>query len=1276
MRRILMAGAALTSGAAVAATGLVAFQFVDREGPPAELAAGTFRSAEVPAGATCAPGMVTISSVAREVAAEMSREGESAEVTDFQLQMAEEGAGVETELTTELARELPQSTQIDPAEWDGWCVPRQRPESLSELSALASERAIPRLAPLPNGYQPGAFAAAVRQRNAMAPGSVPGTGGTGRQYGRGPLIVNDARYDEVNGLGLVENNGRVDSFAWNPQANRLFAAVGTGGIWYTDDLANGHIPARRTESMRWRNATGNLPTTVTGAVQWTRARGGTLLALTGDPTFGANAFTGVGAYWSSDSGKTWHRATGVPDGGLGFQLAVDPADPLTVYAATQMGLFRSTDAGRTYRNVKLPTGAVKTGGASCAGVTNFSQRPECALANVVTDVVVAKPGGQKTDTAAHTVVATVGWRGGNRPNATDVDQQNQSVQSPNNGVYRSATGQPGTFRHLDMTMNGFVGEQKNIGRIELGAAVGADQDHDYLYAIIQDAELLNDGGLLGLDVPDTSESGDPLKEPLGTTVLNGIYVSADFGQTWTLMAKGTELATDPTSGSALFGTGTALGFQPGVQAWYNLHIEPDPTKTDAATNAPTRLVFGLEEVWANDPVATQDKTPLIGKTKFSVVGKYFAGKSCLLLSLDLPACPGDREPTDPQNLTTHPDQQDAIWVVDEDVRGGRQLVVGNDGGAYRYRFESDKDDKLDNVNWHEGDNDGFSTLLPYFAAVAKDGTVWSGLQDNGNMRVSPKTRQQFETYGGDGFFTAVDPDDSDTSYEEYVFGEISVTEDGGRSWRGINPELTAAKFSTPFAMDPLDSDHLVTAGREVVETLEGPQTSSGQGEGTQWRKVYDLGTKTRHGEPGAVSSSVDPNNSMTAIDVVGDAVYVAYCGNCDTLNKERPQDHLFTNGIATNIGGSKAPKPGTSNGWHYFRRPNGRIGDANKLYGLPNRYVTSIAADPKNPNRVFAALGGYTRRWLPAGAVGDTNPIIGTGHLYRSNDAGKHWKDVTGNLPDAPATWVEIRGGQLLVGTDVGAFASNMRGTTVDSPRFAPLEDVPAVPVSSIQLQPGSTHRAVIAAYGRGVWTYDFTNAVKPPTPPVDVDEPPARVGTAYETYTFEPGPQGWTSIPPEDPQGVPVAWTYGSPGMARDGSTNNAGKAWSVAGSGGYIDKQDSVLLSPAIDTLTAGSKVIQFGLKLDTEAGFDEVTVQFRPASDPTGNWTSLGSYSGRFPEYPKWSTVGLPFRSPGGQVEFRFRFLSDEICSFAPNPVCANPDGMTGVRVDNVKVGTPAN
>ena len=39
--------------------------------------------------------------------------------------------------------------------------------------------------------------------------------------------------------------------------------------------------------------------------------------------------------------------------------------------------------------------------------------------------------------------------------------------------------------------------------------------------------------------------------------------------------------------------------------------------------------------------------------------------------------------------------------------------------------------------WGNGANKGFETLLPYGAAMAKDGTVYAGLQDNGQLKISP-----------------------------------------------------------------------------------------------------------------------------------------------------------------------------------------------------------------------------------------------------------------------------------------------------------------------------------------------------------------------------------------------------------------------------------------------------------------------------------------------------------------------------------------------------------
>lgn len=1180
--------------------GLAATVYLSRSGPPAAGAAA------------CAPGFQPVDEALREVRAEMRSESESEEADGEH----------EEELVREAVRELPMLRGTDPDDWDGLCVVSKRPESLKELNALFETRAMSRLAPL-GSYREGAPYAATRQAAELRPGSVAGTGGTARLHGRGPLIVDDPAYPEVNGLGLTHNMGRIDSYALDPAHHRIFAAVGNGGIWRSDDMA-----------AHWRDATGNLPTTVTGAVGWTRYGGGRLIALTGEPTFGASAYTGLGAYWSGDLGKHWKRAKGVPSGALGFAVAVDQAHPKKVYLATQKGLFGSVDGGKSYRNLRLPTGP-------CAGVTNTSEKPECALANVVTDVVVAAKGGVGTETRAGTVVATVGWRGGQRTNADG------SVQSPRNGVYRSATGKARSFRKLDTT--GFAA-QDAIGRVELGNAVGPQQDHDILYAVVQDANLLNSGGIAGIDTPD--QGGPP---PVGTTVLNGIYVSTDFGASWTELVSGTELTTDPTSGSALFGTGTAIGYQPGVQGWYNQWIQPDPTRADA-NGVPTRLAFGLEEVWAND--IAQAGEPLDGSVPvhFAVVGKYFGGDTCLLLSAGLPACPTDRDPTD-DGSTTHPDQQDGIWIPDADVAGGVQLVVGNDGGAYRYRFEDDPDGELDNGHWGAGDQTGFSTLMPYFAAMANDGTVYAGLQDNGNLKIDGETRKRYETYGGDGFFAAVDPWDSKVAYEEYTNGAMSVTTDGGTNWADIDPGLTASKFSNPFSMDPTNAAHLVTAGREVVETLRGPSTSSGMTDAadadagtTTWIKVFDLGTRSAPGNPDASPTATDPANSMSAIATRRNATYVGFCGQCDTLNKLSTSKTVFRNGLATNVGGSKAPAAGTVDGWHIV-----------KPKGLPNRYITSIAIDPKDQKTVFVTLGGYTRRWLPPGAVGDANPRIGRGHLFVSHDAGRHFADVTGNLPDSPASWVTLRGKQLLVGTDVGAFASGPRGAKQSDPRFARLGGLPAAPVASIQLKPNNPNVAVLALFGRDVWTYTFSR--KLPIPDTHAPEPPS-VGTVVQSWDFEADAQGWTT------GGGPTTWTRESPGHGSGTADDDAGNAFDVAGPLGYVDNVDATVTSPAV-TVPAGEGVIEWSMRLDTEAGYDPVAVEV--STDGGSTWSSLGSYSGQNADAPGWSPYSVAFPAPGGDVQVRFHFTSDSLCSNLGGPVCASVDGWDGVHVDDVTIGT---
>ncbi|WP_206370632.1 WD40/YVTN/BNR-like repeat-containing protein [Solimonas marina] len=888
------------------------------------------------------------------------------------------------------------------------CVRGRTFESPHERMAMERDRS----ARFGNDPKPGAMLAAVQRKSELVSkqDAVTGAAGQWSAYGSGPVISNDSRYPAVNGEGLVNVSGRIDSFDYDAVNKRLFASVGNGGVWMSPD-----------KGQTWQSIGDSLPSQTIGAVAWSSAGGGTVIALGGEPSMGGGTFVGLGAFWSNDMGKTWTLASGVPDGIMGFKVAVDHSDPNKVYLGTSKGLYRSTDAGRSYTLISLPVGG------NCDGRYDA----ECEFANFVTDVIVKEPGGT-TDETGGQVLAAVGYRAGNGATFPDAAS---TPHAPGNGLYYSDTGADGSFTRWDTdTINtlspaGFA-VQNRIGRIALGPVIGADQNHNYVYAMVEDAVLFN-GGYPILDAPEALYDPTGLTSLLNSSLFNGIYVSPDFGKTWTRMADTTEI-TAPGTGSALL-VESALGYAPGVQAYYNLWVNPDPTRQ--LNGVPTRLLFGLEEVWMN----RLTNVPLngllqAGPSDFKVIADYFAGDTCGALTLGLPICPLSNDPL-PHN-TAHPDQHAGIFIPDDDGSGGVTVVIGNDGGAYTQHVDSSSD--FGNANWGDGANNGFNTTLPYGIAAAKDGVVWWGLQDNGSGKIDTDGKY-YMTYGGDGFYAAVDPDNSQTAYTEYTYGDIRVTQDGGASWTSIAPSLTNAMFDTVFVMDPLNANHLMTGGQEIVERLEGPSGS--------WTQVFDLGTA----DSGAT-------NTMSTVALHGDAAYVGYCGVCDILNHT---DQGFKSGIATNVGGDAAPQAGTSDGWHFATGT-----------GLPNRYISGIAIDPNDPKTVYVALAGYAnRQWVTPDSYLDTNTDIGSGHVYKSTDAGETFTDISGDLPDVPFQSIALHDGQVIVGTDIGAFISS----DANGSSWTVLGDgLPSTVISWLQVDPADDTGLYAAVYGRGVYRYTF----------------------------------------------------------------------------------------------------------------------------------------------------------------------------------------------------------
>ncbi|MCU1592970.1 MAG: hypothetical protein JWO12_362 [Frankiales bacterium] len=866
-----------------------------------------------------------------------------------------------------------------------------------------------------------AYASAVAQASALPQSSAYG-GSAWKPLGKDALIADNASFGPSS-EGLHNLAGRIQGFAYDPaDPKRWYAAVANGGLY--ESANSGGL---------WHSIGEGLPSQIIGSVAV--AKGGVLVVGSGDPAFGGDSYAGLGAFWSADHGATWTHATGIPNGTITFRVAVDPTNAAIVYQATGKGLWRSTDAGRTYRNVNLPT--------TCTSLTKAT----CFFANIVSDVVVRPKGGASPGTyKGGEVLAAVGWRAGTAKNAAGLPQ------APRDGIYTSSTGAPGTFTFVDPAASGFPNIDR-AGRTALGMAIGSNQNHGYVYALVEDPSRFNKQTAIG-DTPALPPTGTPINGTLNPTVLNGVYASKDFGQHWTLMADADQMDA-PTHQSALGGTECALGYCAGVQSWYNEWVQPSPAANETAEDGtPLFLSFGLEEVWGGSAAI-----PTVPNTSnFGVFGRYFSGSTCLALNNPLGGfCPTTGGQ---QGSTVHPDQHAAMYVP----KGvNATLVVGNDGGAYAQAQQTgNSTTPYDNDHWGNGINHGMHTLLPYDAEMAKDGTVYGGLQDNGELKITPGG-EQYMSYGGDGFFSAVDPDNSKIAYEEYTGGDISVTTDGGLNWSDIQPCYMDAQFSTPFLMDPTDARHLVAGGSEVEETTFGPNTTTAAylgltgtdksatcgtgapvfGSSTDWRSVYNLGTTAGY------------TNTTSAVDTLGDATYVGFCGSCDIVTQGLP----FHSGIATNVGGDKAPKRMTSNGWHTA-----------KAIGLPNRIVNGVTIDPKNPRTVYVTLGGYGRRWIPPGSLGDDVSKVGSGHVFVSTDAGEHFRDISGNLPDLAANWAVLHDGDLIVANDLGVYAlanvakASSRGATYSVVGTG----LPKAPVVHLQITPRSRNELLAASYGRG----------------------------------------------------------------------------------------------------------------------------------------------------------------------------------------------------------------
>ncbi|MDB5051101.1 MAG: hypothetical protein JWO30_4172 [Fibrobacteres bacterium] len=130
---------------------------------------------------------------------------------------------------------------------------------------------------------------------------------------------------------------------------------------------------------------------------------------------------------------------------------------------------------------------------------------------------------------------------------------------------------------------------------------------------------------------------------------------------------------------------------------------------------------------------------------------------------------------------------------------------------------------------------------------------------------------------------------------------------------------------------------------------------------------------------------------------------------------------------------------------------------------LPSEFCTRITIDPTNINRIYVTYGGFNHN-----------------NVWKSEDGGNTWTDITSNLPAVPCRTLVVNkwdNNRIYVGTEIGVFASENRGGT-----WSPGNDGPAN--ASVDELFWVGNKLTAATHGRGMFRITVNT---PPTAAITV---------------------------------------------------------------------------------------------------------------------------------------------------------------------------------------------
>ncbi|WP_435624138.1 WD40/YVTN/BNR-like repeat-containing protein [Flagellimonas sp.] len=360
----------------------------------------------------------------------------------------------------------------------------------------------------------------------------------------------------------------------------------------------------------------------------------------------------------------------------------------------------------------------------------------------------------------------------------------------------------------------------------------------------------------------------------------------------------------------------------------------------------------------------------------------------------------------------------ALWI---NPKKPGHLINGNDGGV-NITYD-------DGAHWMKNNSPQVGQFYAINVDNEKPYNVYGGLQDNGVWKGAHNNTEDSSWHqsgknpwqmimGGDGMQVQIDDRNSNIVYTGFQFGNYFRLnlEDSSRKYIQPKHELGESPYrfnwQTPILLSQHNQDILYLGGNKLHRSLN---------QGNDWETISE--DLTQGGKKGNVAYG-----TLTTISESPFAFGLIYVGSDDGLVH-----------ISKSSGGS----------WE------------NVSNTLPkDLWVSEVAASKHKKERVYATLNGY--RW------DDFTPYI-----YVSEDYGKSWKNISGNIPTSPVNaLVEDPKNENLIfaGTDNGLYVSFNRGESWELLQ----NGMPNVAVHDLVIQSEANH-LLVGTHGRSIYKADIS---------------------------------------------------------------------------------------------------------------------------------------------------------------------------------------------------------